>query len=154
MVVPFFEGGRQGEEYAIVILDLYSVHRAHSFREWVKARCAWMIVLFVPGVMTPILQVMNLIVNVGSKKHINAAFEVYLHAFVKAQRQQGKAWKDITFDLGKKVIRQVVYQWMPAKWDSITLGVMKNGRKSSTLLRAWDVAFQCMAVELASLGTL
>ena len=50
--------------------------------------------------MTPILQVMDLTVNVAFKKHIRGAFEVYLHVAVKAQRQEGKAWKDIYFDLG------------------------------------------------------
>ena len=38
IIPPFFQECRLGEEYAIVILDLYSVHREESFREWVKAR--------------------------------------------------------------------------------------------------------------------
>ena len=67
-----------------------------------------MILLFIPGGMTPILQVMDLTVDVAFKKHICSAFEVYLHASVKEQRQQGKAWKDITFDLRMKVIRKPV----------------------------------------------
>ena len=49
IIVPFFEERRQGDKYAIVILDLYSVHYAEFFREWVKARWAWMILLFIPA---------------------------------------------------------------------------------------------------------
>ena len=44
-------------------------------------------------------------VNVAFKRYICAAFEVYLHAVVRAQPERGKAWKDITIDLGMKVIR-------------------------------------------------
>jgi hypothetical protein len=91
---------------------LYAVHRAESFRTWVKTRCPWLILIYIPGGMTPILQVMDLTVNFVFKKAIRALFEVHLHACVQQQRQEGKAWNEVTFDLGMKTIRQAVYQWM------------------------------------------
>ena len=82
ILAPFFDHWRtfhnRPTQKCIWNIDVWSVHRSIEFRTWMKSQYAWIIIIFIPGGCTPLLQACD----VGIQKILKIAIKKSSHADV------------------------------------------------------------------------
>ena len=80
ILVPYFNEQKKhfsdrAEQKCIWQIDVWSVHRSDKFRTWMKTTYTWIIVIYVPGGCTPLLQACD----VGIQKVLKLAIKKAAH---------------------------------------------------------------------------
>lgn len=116
ILAPFFEHWRlhhgRPKQKCIWNIDVWSVHRSEEFRTWMKGEYVWIIVIFIPGGCTGLLQACD----VGIQKILKLAIKKTAHADVVsetlAQLKKGVLPQQVHVKKNIGVVRDRSVQWM------------------------------------------
>ncbi|TFK81293.1 hypothetical protein K466DRAFT_558073 [Polyporus arcularius HHB13444] len=116
ILAPYFDHWRtfhnRPTQKCIWNIDVWSVHRSAEFRGWMKSEYVWIIVIFVPGGCTPLLQACD----VGIQKITKHAIKKSLHADVVEETLQelkkGVSPEAVLLQKKLGVLRDRSVQWI------------------------------------------
>ncbi|KAI1781574.1 hypothetical protein LXA43DRAFT_854343, partial [Ganoderma leucocontextum] len=116
VLAPYFDHWREFHQRptqkCIWNIDVWSVHRSDAFRTWMKAEYIWIIVIYVPGGCTPLLQACN----VGIQRILKLAIKKSSHADVVQetleQLKGGVSPQDVVLRKNIKTLRDRSVQWL------------------------------------------
>ena len=114
VLLPYFAKQRQRlgkpeNEYAIVLLDCWSVHRQTAFLNLLLAN--YIIPIFVPGGMTGVLQPQDISVNRPFKNDIRKQFDEWLLSLPLDQHRRAGSLT---------TLKQQVLAWIDHAWKHVT----------------------------------
>ncbi|KAL1939409.1 hypothetical protein VTO73DRAFT_9965 [Trametes versicolor] len=113
---PYFDKWREFHgrpmQKCIWNIDVWSVHRSEEFRTWMKDEYAWIIVIYVPGGCTPLLQACD----VGIQKLLKLAIKKSAHTDVVEetleQLKKGVAPQEVHMKKNIGIVRDRSVQWV------------------------------------------
>ncbi|KAL7277451.1 hypothetical protein ACG7TL_008372 [Trametes sanguinea] len=124
ILVPYFEKKKRQFPHRKKIkciwnIDVWSIHRSEEFRTWMKTSYAWIIVIYIPGGCTPLLQACD----VGIQRVLKLAIKRSAHADVVedtlTQLRVGKAPSEVLVSKKVGVLRDRSVQWLVNGYNAI-----------------------------------
>jgi hypothetical protein len=117
IITPYFEATKIAfhlppTQYAIWKIDCWSVHKSKEFRAWMKKHHKYIIVLFIPGGCTSILQPLD----VGIQRLLKLSIKRSAHRDIVdealGQVEAGKSAAEIKLDTTVGVLRDRLVGWI------------------------------------------
>ncbi|OBZ66407.1 hypothetical protein A0H81_13643 [Grifola frondosa] len=123
ILIPYFEKHKtrlsRPLQKCIWMIDVWSVHRSLEFRTWIKTKYVWIIVIFVPGGCTPLLQACD----VGIQKILKLAIKRSSHSDVVEetleQLPRGVSAKEVHIKKNIGILRNRLVQWLINGYNAI-----------------------------------
>lgn len=101
--------GLHASHKALLILDVWSVHRSKEFQDWLRANHKNLLVDFVPGGCTGIGQPLDVGLNRPFKHAVKVAYHAWLVETLLEQRRKGKT---LDLETGLPVLRNASVGWI------------------------------------------
>lgn len=118
IIAPYFEAekkvlGLPPEQKAIWQIDVWSVHRSDKFWSWMKMQHPSIVLQFVPGGCTSILQPCDVGIQRVFKHALKRSYHEDIVKIMTAQIESGA--EDLVFDKRRGFLRDLSVKWL---WDA------------------------------------
>ncbi|KAG9086375.1 hypothetical protein FRC06_003131 [Ceratobasidium sp. 370] len=129
----------------ILIIDCWSVHRGAPFRNWMKEKFPWIILLFIPGGCTSVAQPCDTRVNRVLKHRIKSACVEYLAEVTQNQLRNGVKPSDVEIDTTPGTLRNASASWIMSAWDWLKdhPQLILDSWESATF-KGWDLSYKSL----------
>jgi hypothetical protein len=114
VLVPYLKSLRQQlgldpSQKALLIIDIWSVHRSAEFQDWLRETHPDILVDFVPGGCTGVGQPLDMGLNWPFKHAVKVAYHSWLVDMLLEQRRKGEK---LDLDTGLPVLRDASVRWI------------------------------------------
>ena len=164
IIKPWVEGkGREHNihiPHCVLLLDCWSVHKGHEFREWMRRCYPTYHLVFVPAGCTGKAQPADVGLQRPFKTAIRHAFTSYLSDLIQHTVKGGKAPSEVKIDTTLVTLKPLLVDWAWMSWDKLKArrDLIKDTWERCGLSKVLDAAQQreamkyCMSEPEQALG--